>query len=177
MTHGQADEADQIVSDIEQKVEDSTDEPLPEPEGTSRSRQRDSIGFGPVVKAVVWRDTSDARCWGFMLMVTQAFFYNAIFFTYALVLANFYGCQSVFDRLLHPALRGRKLPRPLLLGRLFDVVGRKIMISSTYIIAGTGLIIVGYLFQQNSISATQLTVGWTAIFFSRRPEPAPPTSR
>src|SRR6476469_3358223 len=164
MTHGQADEADQIVSDIEQKVDDSTDEPLPDPEGTIEVRQRDSIGFGPVVKAV-FGEYKRRSLLGFMLMVSQAFFYNAIFFTYALVLANFYGVSpSSIGYYILPFAAGNFLG-PLLLGRLFDVVGRKIMISSTYIIAGTGLIIVGYLFQQNSISATQLTVGWTAIFF------------
>jgi MFS family permease len=137
---------------------------LPEPEGTIEVRQRESIGFGPVVKAV-FGEYKRRSLLGFMLMVSQAFFYNAIFFTYALVLANFYGVSpSSIGYYILPFAAGNFLG-PLLLGRLFDVVGRKIMIASTYIIAGTGLIIVGYLFQQDSISATQLTVGWTAIFF------------
>src|SRR5436305_1154911 len=164
MTHGRADEGEEIVSNIEEKVDRSTDEPLPEPEGTIEVRQRDHIGFGPVVKAV-FGEYKRRSFLGFMLMVSQAFFYNAIFFTYALVLANFYKVPaSSIGYYILPFAAGKFLG-PLLLGRLFDVVGRKIMIASTYIIAGTGLIIVGYLFQQDSISATQLTVGWTAIFF------------
>ena len=163
MTHGQADEADQIVADIEQKVDDSTDEPLPEPEGTIEVRQRDSVGFGPVVEAV-FGEYRRRSFLGFMLMVSQAFLYNAIFFTYALVLANFYGVARPVGWYLLPFAAGNFLG-PLLLGRLFDVVGRKLMIASTYIISGGGLIVVGYLFQQDSISATELTVGWSVIFF------------
>jgi MFS family permease len=164
MTHGRADEAEGIVSDVEQKVEDSTDGSLPEPEGTIEVRQRQSIGFGPVIKAV-FGDYKKRSFLGFMLMVTQAFFYNAIFFTYALVLANFYKvpAQSIGYYILPFAL-GNFLG-PLVLGKLFDVIGRRVMISFTYIVAGVGLILLGYLFQQDSVSATQLTVGWSVIFF------------
>jgi MFS family permease len=164
MTHGRADEAEGIVSDVEQKVEDSTDGSLPEPEGTIEVRQRESIGFGPVIKAV-FGDYKKRSFLGFMLMVTQAFFYNAIFFTYALVLANFYKvpAQSIGYYILPFAL-GNFLG-PLMLGKLFDVIGRRVMISFTYIVAGVGLILLGYLFQQDSVSATQLTVGWSVIFF------------
>jgi MFS family permease len=164
MTHGRADEAEDIVSNVEHKVEDSTDGPLPEPEGTIEVRQRESIGFGPVIKAV-FGDYKKRSFLGFMLMVTQAFFYNAIFFTYALVLANFYKvpADSIGYYILPFAL-GNFLG-PVMLGKLFDVVGRRVMISFTYIVAGVGLIVLGYLFQQDSVTATQLTVGWSVIFF------------
>jgi MFS family permease len=164
MTHGRADEAEDIVSNVEAKVEDSTDGPLPEPEGTIEVRQRENIGFGPVIRAV-FGEYKKRSFLGFMLMVTQAFFYNAIFFTYALVLANFYKvpAQSIGYYILPFAL-GNFLG-PVVLGRLFDVVGRRVMISLTYIVAGVGLIVLGYLFQQDSVSATQLTVGWSVIFF------------
>jgi len=164
MTHGRADEAEGIVSNVEQKVEDSTDGPLPEPEGTIEVRQRESIGFGPVLRAV-FGEYKKRSFLGFMLMVTQAFFYNAIFFTYALVLANFYKvpAQSIGYYILPFAL-GNFLG-PVMLGKLFDVIGRRVMISFTYIVAGVGLVFLGYLFQQNSVSATQLTVGWSVIFF------------
>jgi MFS family permease len=164
MTHGRADEAEDIVSNVEHKVEDSTNGPLPEPEGTIEVRQRESIGFGPVIKAV-FGDYKKRSFLGFMLMVTQAFFYNAIFFTYALVLANFYKvpADSIGYYILPFAL-GNFLG-PVMLGKLFDVVGRRVMISFTYIVAGVGLIVLGYLFQQDSVTATQLTVGWSVIFF------------
>jgi MFS family permease len=164
MTHGRADEAEDVVSNVERKVDDSTDGSLPEPEGTIEVRQRKSVGFGPVIKAV-FGEYKRRSFLGFMLMVTQAFFYNAIFFTYALVLANFYKVSaSSIGYYILPFALGNFLG-PLVLGRLFDVVGRRVMITLTYIIAGVGLIFVGYLFQQDSISATQLTVGWSVIFF------------
>jgi MFS family permease len=163
MTHGQAKEADRVVSDIEEHVERSQGE-LPDPKETIEIRQRDHIGFGPVIRAVFGQYKRRSLL-GFMLMASQAFFYNAIFFTYALVLANFYGVSaSSIGYYILPFALGNFLG-PVLLGRLFDVVGRKIMISSTYILAGTGLIAVGYLFQQDAVSATQLTIGWSVIFF------------
>ncbi|HEU0194738.1 MAG TPA: MFS transporter [Gaiellales bacterium] len=164
MTHGKADEAERVVSDIEQKVDDSTDEKLPEPEGTIEVRQTGTIGFGPILKAVAGNYRRRSVL-GFSLMVSQAFLYNAIFFTYALVLSNFYSVSSdAIGWYLLPFAAGNFLG-PLLLGRLFDVVGRRIMISSSYIISGLGLIVVGWLFQQNTISATELTIGWSLIFF------------
>ncbi|HLK41991.1 MAG TPA: MFS transporter [Thermoleophilia bacterium] len=164
MTHGQAEAADRVVSDIEERVQEDTGEKLPEPEGTIEVRQQDAIGFGPVIRAVLG-DYKRRSVLGFSLMVTQAFLYNAIFFTYALVLTNFYGISaSSVGWYLLPFAAGNFLG-PLLLGRLFDVVGRRVMISLCYIVSGVGLVGVGYLFQQNTISATVLTIGWSAIFF------------
>ena len=164
MTHGRADEAEAVVSDIEARVDESTSEPLPEPKGTIQVRQRKSIGFGPVVKAV-FGEYRRRSFLGFMLMVSQAFFYNAIFFTYALVLSNFYKVDAAsVGYYILPFAAGNFLG-PLLLGRLFDVIGRRPMITFCYIVSGVGLIFVGYLFQQDTISATQLTIGWSIIFF------------
>jgi MFS family permease len=163
MTHGRAKQADQVVSDIEEHVEDSNGA-LPDPEGTIEVRQRETIGFGPVIKAVFGQYKRRSLL-GFMLMASQAFFYNAIFFTYALVLSNFYHVSaSSIGYYILPFALGNFLG-PVLLGRLFDVVGRKTMIASTYILAGSGLILVGYLFQRDVVSATQLTIGWSVIFF------------
>jgi MFS family permease len=164
MTHGKVDEAEEVVEDIEQDVEENVDERLPEPDETIEIRQQRSVGFGPVVKAV-FGEYRRRSILGFMLMVTQAFLYNAIFFTYALVLTNFYGISSdAIGWYLLPFAAGNFLG-PLLLGRLFDVVGRRVMITMSYVVAGIGLVVVGALFQQDAISATQLTIGWSAIFF------------
>ena len=98
-------------------------------------------------------------------MAAQAFFYNAIFFTYALILTDFYGVPS--DRVgwhILPFAAGNFLG-PLLLGRLFDTVGRRPMIAFTYAISGVLLAVVGYLFLRDALSATWQTVGWTVIFF------------
>src|SRR4029078_7247910 len=102
---------------------------------------------------------------GLSLMVSQAFFYNAIFFTYALVLTDFYDIRS--DQVgwyLLPFAAGNFLG-PLLLGRLFDTVGRRIMISATYALSGLLLALTGYLFAAGLLSATEQTFAWTVIFF------------
>jgi MFS family permease len=102
---------------------------------------------------------------GLTLMAAQAFFYNAIFFTYALVLTKFYGMepQSVGWYLLPFAL-GNVLG-PLLLGPLFDSIGRKPMIVFTYTASGVLLAASGGLFAQGLLTAAQQTIAWTAIFF------------
>ena len=102
---------------------------------------------------------------GFVLMSTQAFFYNAIFFTYALVLMRFYGVpgKDVGGYLLPFAL-GNVLG-PLLLGHLFDTIGRKQMITLTYALAGILLAVTGWLFHAGLLTAQTQTLAWTIIFF------------
>jgi MFS family permease len=102
---------------------------------------------------------------GLSLMAAQAFFYNAIFFTYALILTDFYGVAP--DRVgwyLLPFAVGNFLG-PLLLGPLFDSIGRKPMIATTYAVSGILLAGIGYLFSRNMVSAETLTAGWMLIFF------------
>src|SRR5215213_6515643 len=95
----------------------------------------------------------------------QAFLYNAIFFTYALVLTTIYNVPSGNVGLyLLPFAVGNFLG-PLLLGRFFDTIGRKPMIAGTYILSGILLIITGILFQNGTLTATTQTVAWCIIFF------------
>jgi len=102
---------------------------------------------------------------GLTLLTAQAFFYNAIFFTYALMLTVFYHVPSAqVGWYVLPFALGN-FCGPLLLGRLFDVVGRRIMISATYLISGVLLSVSGYLFQQEMIDVTQQTIAWMVIFF------------
>ena len=99
-------------------------------------------------------------------MTSQAFFYNAIFFTYALVLTDFYGIPAEHvGWYILPFAAGNFLG-PLLLGRLFDTIGRRPMIAFTYAISGVLLALTGYLFAQRACSAraTQ-TIAWMVIFF------------
>src|SRR5207247_8723786 len=102
---------------------------------------------------------------GFVLMLTQAFFYNAIFFTYALVLMRFYGVpeQRVGCDLLPFAL-GNGLG-PIVLGNLFDTIGRKQMIAATYGVSGILLGLTGWLFHAALLTAQTQTLAWTIIFF------------
>jgi MFS family permease len=102
---------------------------------------------------------------GLTLMAAQAFFYNAIFFTYALILTDFYGIPAGgVGWYILPFAAGNVLG-PLLLGRLFDTVGRKIMIASTYALSGIMLAVTAYLFSQDLLTATTLTVAWMIVFF------------
>jgi MFS family permease len=102
---------------------------------------------------------------GTSLMASQAFFYNAIFFTYALVLAHFYGVPDREVGLyVFPFALGNFLG-PLLLGPLFDRIGRRVMISSTYLVAGVGLFLAGALFRAGWLDATTQALCWAAIFF------------
>src|SRR4029077_16733862 len=99
------------------------------------------------------------------LMAAQAFFYNAIFFTYALVLTTFYGIPSAhIGCYILPFAAGNVLG-PLLLGRLFDTIGRKIMIASTYALSVLMFAVPAYLFSQDLLTATTLTVAWMTVFF------------
>src|SRR6185295_14995548 len=113
----------------------------------------------------LFRDYRQRTIVGVVLMVSQAFFYNAIFFTYALILTDFFGiaAQSIGWYLL-PFAAGNFLG-PLLLGRLFDTIGRRRMIAFTYAMSGLLLAVSGYIFLQGWLSASGQTLAWTITFF------------
>jgi MFS family permease len=102
---------------------------------------------------------------GLSLMTAQAFFYNAIFFTYALVLTDFYQVPPAhIGWYLLPFALGNFLG-PLVLGRLFDVIGRRKMIAATYGISAVLLTLSGYLFEQHMLTVVTQTIAWMVIFF------------
>jgi MFS family permease len=102
---------------------------------------------------------------GLALMATQAFCYNAIFFTYALILTRFYGVAPAnVGWFILPFALGNFLG-PLLLGHLFDSIGRKPMIAFTYALSGLLVIAAGGLFAAGALSASTQTMVWTVIFF------------
>ncbi len=106
---------------------------------------------------------------GLALMAAQAFFYNAIFFTYALILGDFFDIPA--DRIgwyILPFAAGNFLG-PLLLGRLFDTVGRRVMIALTYGVSGVLLAVSGYLFSAGLLTAQTQTIAWMIIFFFASP--------
>src|ERR671912_949129 len=164
MTHGRADEAERIVREIEAPFRrqgllvDST--PLPR----MRLRARSHTPLTEVAYTLFhfYRQRTYV---GLTLMAAQAFFYNAIFFTYALILTDFYGIRA--DRIgyyLLPFALGNFLG-PLLLGRLFDTIGRRPMIAFTYAMSGILLAVTGHLFVRGIVSAEIQTVSWMVIFF------------
>jgi MFS family permease len=102
---------------------------------------------------------------GLLLMTAQAFFYNAVFFTYALILTNFYDVPAgQIGWYILPFAAGNVLG-PIVLGRLFDTIGRRTMIAATYGISGALLAVTGYLFSQSLLSAQSLTAAWMIVFF------------
>jgi len=157
--HGRAEEAEHIVLDIERQV--GCHEPV---SARLAMRALPAPSWGEIARLMVTRYRRRAAL-GLVLMASQALFYNAIFFTYALVLARFYGVpeQSV-GYYIFPFALGNFLG-PLVLGRLFDSIGRRKMIAATYAIAGLGLIGAGYAFSIDALSALQLSICWSAIFF------------
>src|SRR3954447_19727768 len=162
--HGQLEEAERVTADIERQVADSTGQELLEPRRSIRVRTRSDIGIGTIAK-VVFTLYPKRTFVGLSLFTGQAFLYNAIFFTYALVLTDFYGVSAdAVGLYLLPFAIGN-FCGPLLLGRLFDTWGRKPMISLTYILSGVLLVITGWLFDNGSLTATTQTIAWCVIFF------------
>ena len=168
MIHGRNREAEEIVAEVERKIGRSnisavTDRRYSEIWPT-RFRTRTHTPWQEIWAAIAHEHRRRSFL-GFVLMSTQAFFYNAIFFTYALVLMRFYSVpeQSVGGYLLPFAL-GNVLG-PLLLGHLFDTIGRKQMITLTYGLAGILLALTGWLFHAGMLTAQTQTLAWTIIFF------------
>jgi MFS family permease len=164
MTHGRVEEANAVMDKIEAAFRARghriPDEALP----VIRLRLRHSTPLGEVADTL-FRVERRRTLVGLSLMTAQAFFYNAIFFTYALVLTDFYAIPA--DHVgwyLLPFALGNFLG-PALLGRLFDTVGRRPMIAMTYAISGVLLAGAGYLFAIGVLSATGQTIAWMVIFF------------
>ena len=166
MTHGKADEAERVVAEIEDQVRESTgrEELPPLEEEPITIEQREAIGFGLIAR-VMFQMYPVRTVLGLVLMISQAFLYNAIFFTAGLVLGSFFGVPSgsIPYYLVFFALGN--LAGPLLLGRLFDRVGRRPMIAGCYAIAGALMALSGYLFYLDVISAATQTALWVALFF------------
>jgi MFS family permease len=101
----------------------------------------------------------------FALMSTQSFLYNAIFFTYGLVLEFFFHVKATDTAYYFFAFAAGNLAGPLTIGRLFDTIGRRKMISGTYLLSGILLLIVAFLFKNGNLNATTQTLAWAVIFF------------
>ena len=165
MIHGRNDEAEQIVDQVERNIGapamiDRRYDDLP----PTRIHTRTHTPWREIWNAIA-HEHRHRSFLGFVLMATQAFFYNAIFFTYALVLMRFYDVpeRSVGGYLLPFALGN--LLGPFVLGRWFDTIGRKKMIAATYGLAGILLAVTVWLFHAGLLTAQTQTLAWTIIFF------------
>lgn len=166
-THGQNDEAERIVGEIEDDVKRQTGrEELPpiDEDETITIEQRGSIGFGLIARAM-FQMYPKRTVLGLVLMSSQAFLYNAVFFTYALILSNFYDVPSGnIGYYIFPFAVGNILG-PWLLGPLFDSIGRRPMIAGCYGIAGVLMAVTGWGFQSGILNATTQTALWMIVFF------------
>jgi MFS family permease len=165
MLHGRHDECETVIGEVERRVCAAAGiERLGPTESRVRLIARSHTPVMEMIAAAL-RDYPRRVTLGLTLMISQAFFYNAIFFSYALVLTRFYDVPSAsIGWYMLPFALGNFMG-PLLLGPLFDTIGRKPMIATTYALSGILLAIVGTLFQQRLVDATTLTMCWSGIFF------------
>ncbi|HKW52849.1 MAG TPA: MFS transporter, partial [Stellaceae bacterium] len=163
MTHDRIGEAEAVVTEIEQRVA-ATGVALAPAKGGVALVSAGRISLATVARTLL-RRYPGRTVLGLVLMASQAFFYNAIFFTYALVLTRFYGVPAGnIGWYILPFTLGN-FCGPLLLGHLFDTVGRKAMIAATYTLSGLLLAGTAALFATDLLSASTLTLCWTVVFF------------
>ena len=160
ITHGREEEAKQTTAEIERKVGGK----LPPPKNTLKVHPRKVFGFGLILGAMVGKNRGRSFL-ALTLMVAQAFLFNAVFFTYGLVLATFYHIQDTRTGVYLLPLAAGNFLGPLLLGHFFDTVGRKKMIAGTYGVSGLMLVGVAVLFGMDVLTAWTQTFCWMAIFF------------
>src|SRR5690242_13752422 len=164
LTHGRADEAEEVVQEIEAEVK-KTHPNLPEPEGEPLEiEQRESIGFVAIARHVM-KEYPGRGVLGFSLMASQAVLYNATLFGMVAILTTFFHASKANAPLYIIPFAVGNLLGPWLLGPLFDSIGRKVMISSTYLLSAATLLVTAYLFNQKLLSATTLTICWAVCFF------------
>ncbi len=165
-THGRNDEAERVVGGIEERVKEATGReelPLVDENETIIIEQRESIGFSPIARAM-FQMYPRRTVLGLVLMTAQAFLYNAVLFTYGLILSNYFGVPETNVGYYLAVFAVGNFMEPLLLGRLFDRVGRRSMISGCYLVAGALMALSGYLFYLDLLDATTSTSIWTVMF-------------
>lgn len=164
MTHGRPQAAEAVVAEIERRVAAATGRlpPVPLMRLRVRTDVRSWFGAGLHALLVQYRRRTIV---GVALMAAQAFCYNAVFFTYALILTKFYDIPARHVGWFMLPFAAGNFAGPLLLGRFFDTIGRKPMIAGTYVVAGLLLIGTGWLFAAGVLGAAAQTAAWTGIFF------------
>ena len=165
MTHGRVEEAERELAKIEDAARKAGQElvPVDDSQAISLVPQK-QYGYLVFIR-LVFKEYPKRAILGATLMITQSFLYNAIFFTYALVLVNFYGVSATSVPIYGLAFSVGNLLGPLFLAPLFDIVGRKPMIAGTYLLSGGLLMISAWLFGADKLNATTQTFVWVVIFF------------
>ncbi|MDX3629691.1 MFS transporter [Streptomyces europaeiscabiei] len=164
LIHGREQEAERLVGEAEEQVEAEKGRALPPAESEMTVHQRESIGFGTIARTVFSQYRRRAIL-GFSLFIGQAFLYNAITFGFGAILTTFYDVPTSDTGYYFAVIAAGNLLGPLLLGKLFDTVGRKIMISSTYLLSGVLLFVTAWLFGRGSLDGVTLTACWCVVLF------------
>ncbi|WP_073946183.1 MFS transporter [Streptomyces kebangsaanensis] len=164
LIHGRDREAEDIVSGIERRVEQEKGEPLPEPHGEITIHQRGSVSFVEIGRTV-FAHYRRRTVLGFSLFIGQAFLYNAITFGFGAILTKFFSVPSDHTGYYFAVIAAGNFLGPLLLGHLFDTVGRRVMISSTYLLSGLLLFGTAWLFDRGALDAGTLTACWCVVLF------------
>jgi MFS family permease len=160
--HGREQEAEKIVGGIEDEVRSDKGEELPKPDRTIKIRQRRSIPFREIAR-VAYKLYPQRALLGLALFIGQAFLYNAVTFDLGTILNTFYGVQSGDVPLFLVLFAGGNFLGPLLLGRLFDTIGRKPMITATYL--GSGVLVAVLALLAGSVTVWPFILLVTLAFF------------
>ncbi|MDX2936908.1 MFS transporter [Streptomyces ipomoeae] len=164
LIHGREQEAERLVADVEEQVGTETGRRLPPATHEITIHQRESVGFGAIARTVFSHYRPRAVL-GFSLFIGQAFLYNAITFGFGAILTTFYDVPTSDTGYYFAFIAAGNFLGPLLLGKLFDTVGRRVMISSTYLLSGVLLFGTAYLFDRGSLDAVTLTACWCVVLF------------
>jgi MFS family permease len=164
LLHGRVDEAKAVMSEIERQIEGSLHAPLDPPAKPAPIEAKGSVTFTAIARVLLKRHLRRTIL-GLSLMIAQAFAYNGVFFTYALVLSRFYGVPAGHIGLYLLPFAAGNLLGPLVLGHLFDTIGRRRMIAITYSVSGVLIAITGYGLAQGWLNATTQTAMWCIVFF------------
>ncbi|WP_031090636.1 MFS transporter [Streptomyces sp. NRRL WC-3549] len=162
--HGHDRAAEELVEGVEQEVEKETGRALPPAEQEITVRQRRSIGFGLIARTV-FRSYPKRAVLGLALFIGQAFLYNAVTFGFGSILVKFFDVSSGATGYYFAVIAFCNFLGPLSLGRLFDTVGRKPMISGTYILSGVLLFGTAALFGAGTLTAVTMTGCWCVVLF------------
>ncbi len=162
LTHGRGDEAEAIMKEIEARV--GNVQALEPVEQRLTIYPGVRLTFTTIAQTIFVRYRSRAIL-GLVLIAAQAFFYNGMSFTYPRVLNRYFGVAPDRTGVYVLCMAAANLMGPLLLGRLFDTVGRRIMIACTYALSGAAIIATELLFLNDCLNATTQTLCWAAAFF------------
>jgi MFS family permease len=164
ITHGWTQKADATIADIEQRVRAHTDGELEPPAGRLEVHPRRSFGFDLILHAMLGKYRNRSML-ALALMIAQAFLYNAVFFSYGLVLVRYHDVPSESTGLHLVTLAASNFLGPLVLGHFFDTIGRRTMITATYALSGILLLATAFAFGLDLFTAWGQTLAWMLIFF------------